>query len=165
MNNMVKKLLIKSVSGFFSGLLLGVFFTMPEGMPNSYLGLTGTGAGILYLACCGLYGAAAMAGMLLYDIEHYSLLRATSTHFMVMMAGLFFLGFSLGWQPDDVIVWLIFAGYIAIFGIVWLFMYLYVMHKVKRMNKNLQRWKAVHPKEKQQHLQADGKMETDGNKP
>lgn len=165
MNDMVKKLLIKSVLGFCSGILLGVLFLLPSGSLDSCMGFTGAWATILYLICCGSYGMAVMAGMIFYDIEHYSLLHATATHFIVMIAGLFLLGFSLGWDLNDVIAWLIFAGYIVIFIIVWLFMYLYAKRRVKKMNKNLQRWKDVHPKPKQHQLKADTKMETDEKKP
>ena len=111
MNDMGKRLLIKAVLGFFSGILVGGVFLLPTGAVDVFFGLTDKRATILYLICCGLYGMAVMAGMVLYDIERYSLLCATATHFMIMLAGLLFLGIALGWRLDDVLVWLIFLGY------------------------------------------------------
>ena len=69
MNRMRKKIIIKAVLGFLLGLLIGVIFMMAEGKPETYLGLEGTPAVVLYMLCCAAYGLAVMTGQILYDIE------------------------------------------------------------------------------------------------
>ena len=83
MNEVVKKIIIKAGLGFSLGLLVGGGFMLMEGPPDAYLGATGVWAGILELFVCGVYGLVVMEGQLLYDIEYYSLMRATLTHFLL----------------------------------------------------------------------------------
>ncbi len=155
MNEIIKKVIMKAVLGFSLGLLAGGFFMWIGGAPDTYLGVTGIGAIVLYLFCCGAYGIAVMEGQLLYDVEHYSLIRATLTHFLIIVVGLILLGVSFGWRLDDVIVWIIIGAYLIISVLVWIFMYLYTKHRVRKMNHNLQRWKSTHARVETGHSGKD----------
>ena len=152
MNEVVKKIIIKAGLGFSLGLLVGGVFMLMEGPPDAYLGATGVWAGILELFVCGVYGLVVMEGQLLYDIEYYSLMRATLTHFLIILFGLFLLGLSFGWQPDDVTVWVIVAVYVVISILVWIIIYLFTKRKVRRINANLRRWKSAHADSRPGHL-------------
>ena len=144
MNRMRKKIIIKAVLGFLLGLLIGVIFMMAEGKPETYLGLEGTPAVVLYMLCCAAYGLAVMTGQLLYDIESLSLIQATLTHFLIIAVGMILLGLSFGWRADDAIVWIIVAVYLTVSVLIWIIMYLFIKRRVRRMNENIRRWKSVH---------------------
>ena len=79
-------------------------------------------------------------------------MRATLTHFLIILLGLFLLGLSFGWQPDDVTVWVIVAVYVVISILVWIIIYLFTKRKVRRMNANLRRWKSAHADSRPGHL-------------
>ena len=151
MSDMKKSLCLRAGLGFLLGLLTGCMFMLLWKVPEVCMGMTGRRAIILCMIFCGIYGAACMGGTIFYRIDHYSIIRATASHLAVVLAGLFFLGLSIGWRIDEKEVWLIVASYFLGFFLIWLIVYLYGKRRVRRMNDNLKRWKLAHAESKEPH--------------
>ncbi|MCR4590802.1 MAG: DUF3021 domain-containing protein [Lachnospiraceae bacterium] len=94
----------------------------------------------------GLIGAVNFGGTVAYSIEEWSLVRATSTHFVLCMTSVFTGGFFLKWfsldnLPEILITFLVMmAAYIMI----WLIMYLRYKAEINEINRDLPEWKNSH---------------------
>ena len=145
MNDILNKTVFKSLLGFTSGMMVGLAFVMIEGqIPDSFMGIQGIMAFGLYLIFCSLLGAVGMGCQFIYEIERYSLTRATVTHFALTISCMLALGWGLGWQADDIAVWIIVVSWVAVYLIIWIVMYLTFRRKVRKMNENLRLWKSIH---------------------
>ena len=146
MTSLRKKALLLSSIGFVLGIVVGVCFQLiskPE-----LLSLTGhTLTKILYYLFCGLLGVLGMGGSVIYDIESWSILRCTVTHFLITFGG--FVAFYTGLvaigvsdMPPVGIRIIILVGFVAVYFCIWLIQYLIYRHKVKKMNAKLREWRS-----------------------
>ncbi|MER2056429.1 MAG: DUF3021 domain-containing protein [Clostridia bacterium] len=132
-----KKATLLGLAGFVLGVLTGIGFMLArssEGLkaafPNLILG--------------GLYGAAVMSSSIVYDIEKWSIARATATHFLLSFSLYFLLVLSMGWfRLDDPVFWIVIAVMVVIYVLVWLFQYLSYRRKIREMNHDLKIWKST----------------------
>ena len=84
-----------------------------------------------------------MGSSAFYDIEEWSILRATVTHFAVVFASFNIIALSLGWFTfGSVDYWIIHAVMIVLYFLIWLVQYLIYKHKVKELNRELEKWKS-----------------------
>ena len=144
MSKTTKTLFIKIAAGIVLGLLVGIgFMLIGQETRDSFMGVSGSAGTILYLIYCGVIGAAGMAGTMLYDIERYSLTRATATHLLIVLTGLLLLGVFLGWKPNEIQVWIIIGADVAVFFLIWIIMYLSYKRRIRRMNEELKKWKSA----------------------
>ena len=134
---MWKKGTLLALAGFAAGVLIGIFFTLKG---NSG-GLEASD--IPHLLIGGLYGAAACAGSLVYDIEKWSIARATATHFLSTLGLYLLICFSLGWFTlSDSAFWITIGAMMIGYVLMWLFMYLGYRREIRKMNEELARWKS-----------------------
>ncbi|MER2235289.1 MAG: DUF3021 domain-containing protein [Candidatus Limivicinus sp.] len=94
-----------------------------------------TGALIVDLILSGLFGAFCMAGTVFYEIEHWSLAKATFLHYLIVILCFPPLALFLGWvsKPAEI---LIMTGIQTVcFILIWLFMYLRYRAEVKELNE------------------------------
>ena len=146
MTNIRKKALILSIIGFVLGIAVGVVFqVMSEAKFPSFEGRAHVE--ILYLLFCGLLGTLSMGGSAIYDIESWSILRCTVTHFLITFGG--FVAFYAGLvaigvsdMPPVGIRIIILVGFVAVYFCIWLIQYLIYRHKVKKMNAKLREWRS-----------------------
>ena len=146
MTNLRKKALWMSLLGFVLGIVVGICFLLisePESMSFKDPILTM----VLYYVFCGLLGALSMGTSVIYDIESWSILRCTVTHFLITIvgfitfyAGLIAIGIS-SLPPLGICIFII-AIFVVIYFCIWLIQFLIFRHKVKKMNERLQTWKA-----------------------
>ena len=134
---MYKKAMLLSLLGFAAGCLIGLAFhlqdenfSLSEALPNILLG--------------GIPGAIAMGTTVVYDIEKWSLFRATATHFLIAI-GVILLGcFVLHWfKPWSRAFWLLLAFELAAYVIIWLFFYFSYRKKIRQMNEELKKYKSA----------------------
>ncbi len=91
----------------------------------------------------GLYGAVVMGGSAVYDIEHWSIARATATHFLLTFALYFLLVISMGWFTlDEPAFWIVVAVMLVGYICIWLIQYLSCRRKVRELNEDLKKWKS-----------------------
>lgn len=145
MNKTMKEMSMKIVLGIVLGLSIGIgFILFRHEIRDSFMGVSGFAGTTLYLIYCGIFGAACMGGTVFYDIERYSLPRATATHLLIMLAGFLLLGLFLGWKLNLIQILIIVAAYVAAFFVIWLIMYYSYKRRIQTMNENLKKWKSMH---------------------
>ena len=128
---MAKKAMLLGLIGYFAGCIIGLCFslqsesfTLAGALPQILLG--------------GIPGAIAMGTAVIYDIEEWSLLRATVTHFLIVMGALLLACFVLKWfEPWSTPFWIMLAAELVGYVIVWLIMYLGYKKQVRKLNKLL----------------------------
>ena len=128
---MAKKAMLLGLIGYIAGCIIGLCFalqnesfTLASALPQILLG--------------GIPGAIAMGTAVIYDIEEWSLLRATVTHFLIVMGALLLACFVLKWfEPWSTPFWIMLAAELVGYVIVWLIMYLGYKKQVRKLNKLL----------------------------
>ena len=146
MTNLRKKALWMSLLGFVLGIVVGLcFLLIPE--PESLSFTNQILTMVLYYVFCGLLGAISMGTSVIYDIESWSILRCTVTHFLITIVGfiIFYAGLiviGISSLPPPGICFFFIVIFVVIYFCIWLIQYLVFRHKVKKMNAKLQTWKA-----------------------
>ena len=132
-----KKAILLSLAGFLLGGIISVIFILtgsPDGLAAKDLP---------HILLGGLYGAVAMGSSVIYDVEKWSIARATATHFLLMFALYFLLVLSLGWfRLDEPLFWIILGCMAVGYVLIWLFQYLSYSRKIREMNGSLNKMKS-----------------------
>ncbi len=143
---MRKSILIRGGIGFVLGMAIGAAIPLlsqiSSGGPiqlysDVVLARTGnpTSAIVMQLFFSGLYGMLTMGGTVAYDVEQWSLLRATVTHYLLCFVPYPMLGWLLGWfatVSEHLIILGIMTG---IFFLIWLILYLNYRREVRKLNE------------------------------
>lgn len=128
--------------GFLTGMVVGNLIAWMSRMPSTVIvsaalvSWVGSYAGALVAQTLisGLYGAAGVCGMLLYQIDRWSLAHATIMHYLIVAALYIPMALILGWveRPVDLLIG---EGFQAIaFFLIWLIMRLRYKAQVNRLN-------------------------------
>lgn len=133
-----KKAALLGLAGFAAGVVIGACFSL--------IGSNGSFSlkdGLPHLLAGGIYGAVAMGSSVVYDIEKWSIARATATHFLLVFLLYFLLVITMGWfRLDDPAFWIVIAAMATGYVFIWLFQYLSYRRKVREMNDHLEKWKS-----------------------
>lgn len=122
-----------SMLGFSLGLLIGAVMYVVAASPDRIV----TGGGLLVqLIGSGFYGAVAMGGTISYDIERWSLLRATLTHYILTFASFFVVDLILGWF-DGIGLLIAFLAFSGAYFVIWLIMYALWKREIRKINEDL----------------------------
>lgn len=130
---MIKKAVLLTVIGYVAGCVIGLCFSLrsssfsfADSLPQILLG--------------GIPGAIAMGSAVIYDIEEWSLLRSTTTHFLLTMCAILLGCFVLDWFPPwSPPFWIMLAAELAAYILVWLIMYKIYQRKVRKLNELLRK--------------------------
>lgn len=131
-----KKATLLGLAGFALGVLISIGFRLarsPEGLslfsPDMLIG--------------GLYSAVVMGSSVVYEIEQWSIARATATHFVTSFGLFFLVSLSRGWfRLEDPVFWIVVAVMAIGYVLIWLFQYLSYKRKIQEMNEELKKWKS-----------------------
>ena len=125
------KLIIKTLIGCVTGMLISVIMILATATD-----VIETGSFLLHTIGGGIYGAIAMGGSITYDIESWSILRATITHYITTFAAFVIASLSLGWFSLwlTLFVWL---GMSVIYAMVWLIEYFAWKRSIQKINESL----------------------------
>ncbi len=143
MNGLLKSALRRGAIGFALGMLVdaGILCAVSPGM---FAGEASPGALITCLVTSGLYGALGMGATVTYDIERWSISRATLTHLFIALGGMYALGLAQGWLTFSVYGFLVpTLGFIAAYFLIWLVQCLSYRRKVSQMNRTMKAWKTL----------------------
>ena len=128
-----------AIFGFLLGIVIGNMIAWFSGGLVSPMLLAWTGDNtvsvVMQSVLSGLYGAAAFAGMMLYEIESWPLRRCTFVHYLIV-AGLYIpMALLLGWWESwtDILIVEIFQA--AAFFLIWIIMYERYKKQVQELNK------------------------------
>ena len=131
--NIKNKAIFLSMLGFSMGLMIGA--AMYVGFaPDEHL--LNRGALMAQLIGSGIYGMIAMGGSVVYEIESWSLLRATVTHYVTTFASFFVVNFLLKWF-DGITVLIAFLLFTVAYFIIWIIMYTSWRREIRRINQEL----------------------------
>ena len=83
----------------------------------------------------GLYGASAIAGTALYNIEHWPLAKATVIHWLIIAAGYVPLSFYLDWVNSIPFLLVIEAMMLIGYFIIWLILCAVYQARVRELNE------------------------------
>ena len=145
MKELWRKTAMLAAIGFAAGLLVAGGFLMLNGIQEVYAA-RGAGWMAAYILISGGVGLVNMGTMTIYGIERWSLTRATLTHFAIVLGSYFALGGFLGWFRSAM-AWIMLAGFVVVYFIIWLIIYLSYKRQVRRMNEDLKHWKDAQGRE------------------
>lgn len=93
----------------------------------------------------GIFGAACIGGIGFYEVEEWSVLRATTSH-LALCAGAFIpTSLYLGWLPADApAIILCMLGFAVAYGVIWLVMYLHYKRLTRELNELLETSEETH---------------------
>ena len=132
-----KKATLLGLAGFVLGVLTGIGFMLARSSE-------GLKAAFPNLLLSGIYSAVVTGSSIVYDIEEWSIARATATHFLLSFSLYFLLALSMGWfRLDDPVFWIVIAVMVVIYVLIWLFQYLSYKRKIREMNHDLKIWKST----------------------
>ena len=149
---MKKSLITRSLIGFAIGavvvhiitLLVNYFgrgqylICMPE--LTERLGLAG--AIIVQTVLAAIFGMIAFGGTCLFDIEKWSLLRASVAHCALILVAYIIVGLLLHWFSFNIIPMLIMVGImIFVYALIWLIMYAVWKREIRQMNRLAEEYK------------------------
>ena len=150
-NKEMKKAIVKrAILGFIYGVFIGQTILILESLmkldgnfyfvAGSLVELAGTklGAVIIQYFITGLIGTTFAATTVIFEMDSWSLLRQTITHFVITSIVMYVAGFLCGWFPHTVVSTLIWFGvFIVVYVIFWFCFSAYYKNKVKKMNEAL----------------------------
>ena len=83
-----------------------------------------------------LFGAVNMGAARIYDIENWSIVRVTVTHYALSLGSFVICNILLGWfGPEEILI--VFIIFTAVYFLIWLIMYLIGKKQVKALNEEL----------------------------
>ena len=133
--------------GFFMGMMIGVIMllivsyvqTGGKTLISQYLlDMAGSEANalLLQMAASGVYGAICMAGVALYEIESWGLLKTPIVHYLICTVSFCLIGSSMGWISLNAADIGIVAGTFAVvYLIIWVIMYRRYRSEVDELNE------------------------------
>ncbi|MBE5870483.1 MAG: DUF3021 domain-containing protein [Lachnospiraceae bacterium] len=146
--NIRNKFYLKAAIGYALGMMIGVAITAISVTLSANDGTVylyepgwvervgGVGIGFtLEAVISGLLGVVGMGGSVMYDIEHWSLFRATFTHFVITVAAYFAAGWILDWYID----WIALAFFVAAYVLIWQIQNFLYKLQIKKINRNLKK--------------------------
>ncbi len=138
MNDIAKKAIRLSLIGFLLGIGVGVMIYATGGF--DYLSEADKQAKLpLFMFVSGLLGVVGMGGSVVYDIESWSITKATATHFVATIAAFFAMGFIEGWYQSISIPSLLItvAMFVVAYVIIWVIQYLKCKKAIQGLNEEL----------------------------
>ena len=151
---MKKNLIIRLILGFIIGVIIGNLITLlvnlgyGEGVSVVSPGLlesleSETLAIVLQTLLSGLLGMVCMGGISFFDIELWSLLKATVAHSVSILISFIIVFTVLKWVPFTLVTFLIISGtVIVVYALIWLIIYLIWKKEIKDLNEDLKAYKA-----------------------
>jgi len=148
--NVKKEVIKRAILGFMTGIFVGHTISILESLithdGNFYavsaalVELTGTnlGAVIVQYFLTGIMGAVFASSSIIFEMDEWSLLRQTATHFVIVSVLSYIAGFLCRWFPHTVgstLIW--FGVFIVVYIIFWVCFMLYYKNKVKKINEAL----------------------------
>ena len=128
------KFMFRALLGFTLGLLVGM---------TTYILFTPAGAVIdkpymtLHFIGSALMGLVGYGGAIVYDIEEWSLGKATFSHYLVTFITMLVISELLGWFAHDVLL-VVFVMFTATYALIWLTEYLIWKKQIRDMNRDLE---------------------------
>ena len=138
---MLMKFLRRGAIGFPLGILISLVLSWAGGSDRLVSDLliqrVGSTAGALALDLflSGVFGFLCMGGTVFYEIENWSLLKATFLHYLLVVVCFPPLALFLGWVEKPAEVMIMTGIQTVCFFLIWLIMYLRYKAEVRELNE------------------------------
>lgn len=140
--------------GFLMGMAMGVFILVAIGLANggtlSYpeplLAITGSEAGALlaHTLLSGVYGAIPMAGVVLYELDSWGLLKQAVVHYLSYTVAFMVIGVLAGWiSPSPADIGIVAGIFMVGHAIIWFVMFTRYKKETEQLNVLLEKAKQV----------------------
>lgn len=149
---MKKKILQRGFVGFLGGVTLGqvivIILSLIWGQGHfwpcvpDFISMVGNeiGAVALQTVLCGLLGTGFAAASVIWELEHWSLVKQTGIYFLVVSLVMLPIAYVTYWMEHSVLGFFSYFGiFFAIFVVVWLVRYFIGRQNIRRMNAELDR--------------------------
>ena len=98
-----------------------------------------TGTLVFYYIISFIHGAVCVGTVIIYNIETWSILRATLTHFFITLTSFYILGFLQGWlEFGSLGFFCITAGFVVAYFIIWFVNYISYKKAVNKLNEEIE---------------------------
>ena len=153
---MLVKTLKRAGLGFFIGVFVGNVIAVLSGWPDAFvteklLAMTGgqAPAVLVQTLLSGVLGAVGFAGVSLYDLESWPLLRIALVHYVIIEAAFYPIAFALGWMhtAKEALIWLVI--YAIVYLVIFLIMWAIYKRQIKEANKLIEHRKQEQTKRHQ----------------
>lgn len=95
---------------------------------------------LLQAICSLLYGAAWAGASIIWEMDHWSILRQTTTHFIICSLCTFPIAYFMRWMNHSILGILSYFGiFIAIYFIIWMSQYMAVKKRIQQINSKVQK--------------------------
>ncbi len=151
---MKKQILLRGALGFPLGITIGYLITIFISLKwaNGYYVacvpelITAMGneinAVILQALLCGLLGAGFGASSVIWEIEHWSILKQTGIYFIIASIIMMPMAYLMYWMEHTIKGFLMYFGiFVFIFIFIWIIQFVIGKRTVKKMNENLYKTK------------------------
>lgn len=147
---MKKKIIIRGILGFPIGVTIGYFISIffSLGLANGYyspcepelISVMGSeiNAVIMQTFLYGLIGISFAASSVVWEIEHWSVVKQTGIYFIINSLVMMPTAYFLYWMEHSVMGFMGYFGlFVLIFVLIWVMMLIIGKYNVKKMNANL----------------------------
>ena len=138
---MLTKALRRGAIGFLIGILISLAISWlsqdDKLVSDTLVERVGSEAGalVLDLTLSGVFGAVCMAGTVFYEIEHWSLAKATFLHYLIIILCFPPLALFLGWVSKPAEILIMSGAQTLFFFLIWLIMYLRCKAEIRELNR------------------------------
>lgn len=136
---MIKKAIKLVIYGFGLGIVIGFLaYYLTDGRFADSRAAFLDNISFLELLAGGIQGAVCMGTTIVYDIEEWSIMKATVIHFIICMVCFTILAIIQGWfDLQNMVFWISIIIAIIVYFIIWLVMYKRYKSEVRKMNEGL----------------------------
>lgn len=147
---MIKKILLRAAFGFPIGITIGYMITIiisliwADGYYSPCVPELASAMGneiyavILQALLCGLLGASFSTSSIIWEIEHWNLVKQTGIYFLIVSIVMMPIAYFTYWMEHSLNGFLSYFGIFAlVFIIVWIVQFMIGRHNVRKMNENL----------------------------
>lgn len=147
---MKKKMITRGFIGFPIGIAIGYLITIFVSLcwgggyyspcvPELASALGNEIHAVVLQAClCGILGAGFGSASLIWEIEHWSIVKQTGIYFLIISAIMMPAAYFTYWMDHSIAGFLSYFGiFILIFIAIWLIQFIIGKHNVNRLNQNL----------------------------
>lgn len=149
---MKKKILQRGFVGFLGGVTLGqaivILLSLIWGQGHfwpcvpDFISMVGNeiGAVALQTVLCGLVGTGFAAASVIWELEHWSLVKQTGIYFLVVSLIMLPIAYATYWMEHSMLGFFsYFSIFFVIFAVLWLVQYGIGRKNIRRMNEELTR--------------------------
>ncbi len=148
---MKKQIALRALLGFPLGVFIGYTITMvissifANGFYSPVVPALAEQAGSqinavwLQYGLTGVLGAVIAAGSLIWEIEHWNIMKQTIVHFILVSVTILPVAYLAKWVAGTPLSLLSYFGvFAALYFVIWLCMYFVLRNKIKKANQKIQ---------------------------